>query len=804
MNKRIGVYICHCGGNISEVVDVKEVASFAEKQPDVVVSKDYTHMCSDVGQKMIIDDVNEHKLDRVVISACSPQFQGMTFMRTAEGAGLSPYVMEMANIREQCAWPHFYSPMEATQKAKDLTAMAIAKARLDESLKKIMMPIGKRVLIIGGGIGGIQAALDLGDAGFDVYLVEKKPSIGGHMAQLSRTFPTEDCAACILSPKMADVPANPNINLLTYSEVKNITGYLGNYEVTIEKKPTYVDPSKCTCCDKCTDVCPVFVPNEYNEGLTSRKAIYLANPIAVPHTYVLDDKACLGLFPLACSKCYDVCEPGAIDYDQKPEEKKITADTIIVSTGYDIFDATQKAVYGYGKYENVFTALEMERMIVYATEGNPLKDFGRRIAFIQCVGSRDEQVGNEHCSRICCMYATKLASLLKRSNPRRDIYIFYTDLRAYGKGFEEYYKRAQQMGVKYIRGRVAEIIEDPKTKKLTLKAEDTLARRILEWEFDTVVLSVGMRPSKDTQEIADMLKLVKSSDGFLQEAHPKFRPIDTFVDGVFLAGTVQGPKDIPDTVAHASGSSSRAIRLMNKGEYALDPILAFVHEDLCDGCKLCIEHCPMNAITVVSGLARINEALCKGCGSCINGCPRNALDLHVYTDAQLLAEIKSGLESKKKDEIRFLIFADDMTAYKLSDNVGTAKMLYSSNSRIARVPSSSRITPRLMLQAFALGADGLFLAESEEKSSPYPHVISVIESNISQVRSVLKEEGIEGERIKFTQFVTVMLTGFVNNTNGLANFLKEVGPIPEEKRKAIGEKMSVDKVMAAAGNNRGN
>jgi len=793
---RIGVYVCHCGGNISEVVDVKKVAAFAEKQPDVVLVRDHEHMCSEVGQKLVIDDIKEHKLDKVVIAACSPQFQGSTFKATLEKAGLSPYVLEMSNIREQCAWPHFDFPEEATEKAKELTSIAIAKARLDEPLTKKTFPIGKRVLIIGGGIAGIQASLDLGDAGFDVYLVEKNPSIGGKMLQLSRTFPTEDCAACILSPKMADVPANPNIHLFTYSEIEDIKGYLGNFEVTVKKKPTYVDPAKCTCCDDCVDVCPVAVPNELDEGLSTRKAIYLASPIAVPHSYVLDDKACLGIFPLACGKCQEVCDPGAINFDVYPEEIKFTVDTIIVATGYDIFDATQKKVYGFGRYENVITALDMERMIVYASEGNPMRPMGKRIAFIQCVGSRDEQVGNEYCSRICCMYATKLSQLLKRSDPTRDIYVFYTDLRAYGKGFEEYYKRAQGDGVKFIRGRPAELIEDSQTNEITLRVEDTLTRNIIEAEFNLVVLSVGLRPNRGTEKIADFLRLAKSPDGFLQEAHPKFRPVDTLTDGVFVAGTVQGPKDIPDTVAQASAASSRAIRLMNRGEYDVDPVMAFVHTYVCDGCGLCIEQCPTNAISLTSRdensdkslypkVAKINEALCKGCGSCIASCPKYALDLHCYTNEQMLAQIKAALADKKDGEVRILVFADDMACYRLADNVGTAKMSYSLDSRIIRVPSGSRISPKLMLQAFSLGADGILLGESEEKSSPYPNSIATIKSNISKVKDILEKEKINGNRVRFVQFVTVMLSGFVNNINSLSDFVRKLGPIPSEGLKRL-------------------
>jgi len=778
---RTGVYVCHCGGNISETVDVDDVASFAEKQSDVVLVRDYSHMCSEVGQKMVMEDIVDNGLDRVVIAACSPQFHEKTFMSAVEKADLSPYVLEIANIREQCAWPHFDLPSVATQKAKDLVGMAIGKARLDEALAKKTMSIGKRVLVIGGGIAGIQASLDLGDAGFEVVLVEKEPTIGGKMAQLSRTFPTEDCAACILSPKMADVPSNPNIELLTFTEIEDITGYLGNYEVTVVRKPTYVDLAKCTACDKCTEVCPVTVPNEYEEGLTSRKAIYLPSPIAVPHSYILDSQACLGLFPLACERCYEACEPGAINYDEKPQRRTFTVDTIIVATGYDVFDAREKKVYGIGHSPNVITALDMERMIVHASEGQPIRPMGKRIAFIQCVGSRDEQVGNEYCSRICCMYATKLSQLLKRSDPTRDVYVFYTDLRAYGKGFEEYYKRAQNTGVKFVRGRVAEVTGNSNNQKVTLKAEDTLTRQIIEAEFDLVVLSVGLCPSEGSKRIAGILKLGESPDGFLQEAHPKFRPVDTLKDGVFICGCAQGPKDIPDTVAQASAASSRATRLMNKGEYDIAPVIAFVHEDMCDGCGECIEHCPTGAL-IPSQIVSVNEAVCSGCGSCIASCPRDALDLHCYTNDQLLEQIRAALASKEDGDVRILVFADDITTYRLADNVGTGKLAYSPDTRIIRVPSGSRVTPKLMLKAFEMGADGIFIGESEEKSSPYPHSVAAIKDNVAAVRAALKERNIEPDRVRYFEFVTVMLGAFVKQMNNHADFARRSGPIKREER----------------------
>ena len=782
---KIGVYVCHCGGNISEVVDVEKVAKAVGEQGDVVISRDYGHMCSDMGQKLIADDIREHGLDRVVVAACSPQFQGGTFMRVLETSGLNPHMLEMANIREHCSWVHGDAPAEATAKATELTNMAVAKVALDEPLEKRTMPIGKRVLVIGGGIAGIQASLDLGDAGFEVHLVEKSASIGGNMAKLSRTFPTEDCSACILSPKMADVPANPNIELMTHSEVTAVDGHLGSFEVTVTKKARYVDPEKCTACGLCEEKCPVSVPDEYEEGLLQRKAIHTPFGFAVPNKNLIDDSVCLRLTKGGdvCGLCQKACPHDAIDFEDEPETVSFTVDTIIVATGYDTFDASKKSVYGYGRFENVITGMQMERMIVHGAEGSPIRPIKGRIAFIQCVGSRDEQVGNEYCSRVCCMYASKLSQLLKRSDPSRDVYVFYTDLRSFGKGFEEYYKRGQEAGVKFVRGRPAEFLENPETKKVIVKVEDTLSRQIIASEFDLVVLSVGMTPNAGTDSIAEMLRLTKSPDGFIQEAHPKFRPVDTLTEGVFLAGTVQGPKDIPDTVAAASAASARAIRLMNQGEYTLDPVVAFVHEEACDGCGLCVPACLVDAISLEGGVAKISESSCTGCGVCLSACPTEAVDLKGYTNAQLLGEVRAALAGS--DGTTVIVFADDMTAYRLADNVGTARISYAPNSRVVRVPSGGRVTPRLMLEALSLGAGGVLIGESEEKSSPYIGSAAAMKENVAAVKSALEAEGIEPERVLGIEFVTVMLAKFAGSVSGMAELAGKLGPVPESKRQAL-------------------
>jgi len=438
----------------------------------------------------------------------------------------------------------------------------------------------------------------------------------------------------------------------------------------------------CSTCGACVSVCPTDaikvsffsdkkitpILSEFDEGLKTRPAIYFTSPIAVPNKPVIDEKNCMYYNnDGACQVCDKVCEPDAIRYDEKEREVEVEVDTIIVATGYDTFDATKKKAYGYGRYENVVTGLQMERIISCDAEGKPIRDVGERIAFIQCVGSRDEQVGNEYCSRICCMYATKLSQLLKRADTSRDVYVFYTDLRSFGKGFEEYYKRAQDVGVKFVRGRPAELIEDPHTKKITLKVEDTLSRQMLESEFDLVVLSTGVVPSEGTESIAHILRLNKSPDGFLREAHPKFKPVDTLLEGVFVAGAVQGPKDIPDAVAQASAAASRAIRLMNQGSFEAEPITATIDEGLCGACGTCVSVCPYDAIKLVEKegkrVAECNEVLCKGCGSCAGACPTGAsqqkhfktnmiramLNAALGVDAALGVETTSGVDTTAKE-----------------------------------------------------------------------------------------------------------------------------------------------------------
>lgn len=654
---KIGVYVCHCGINIAKTVSVDSVTEFASGLPNVVVARNYSYMCSDPGQLLIREDIKNLGLNRIVVASCSPRMHEPTFRKALAEAGLNPYYLEMANIREQCSWVH-ENVEEATAKAKKLVAAAVAKARYLEPLEEKEVEVEPATLIIGGGIAGIQAALDIANAGFKVYLVEKTPSIGGNMARLDKTFPTLDCSACILTPKMVDVAGHPNIELMTYSQVEEITGYVGNFSVKVRKKARYVDFDKCTGCGICAQECRLAgrIPSEFDVGMGKRAAIYLPFPQAVPAKYTIDPERCLFLTRGKCGKspkCVDACTAGAINFEQKDQLVEFKVGSIIVATGYDIFDPAKKPEYGYNDYPNVLTALELERLVSASgpTGGKIVLGEGedafipKEIAFIQCVGSRDKSVGNEYCSRVCCMYTAKLAHLVKEKIPEANVRVYYMDVRAFGKGFEEFYDRVRREGIRYIRGNPSEVFK--RGDKLVVKAEDTLTATPLEDEVDLVVLSVGLEPRKDAREIIDLLRLSQSADRFYLEAHPKLAPVDTATDGVFLAGCAQGPKDIPDTVAQAKGAASSALILLSRGKVKVEAQISFVNENTCRGCAYCVEICPYSAIEMVTvnrmgyqvQVARVNEALCKGCGACVAGCFSGSIQQKSFMDRQILPQL---------------------------------------------------------------------------------------------------------------------------------------------------------------------
>ncbi|MEO0294894.1 MAG: CoB--CoM heterodisulfide reductase iron-sulfur subunit A family protein [candidate division WOR-3 bacterium] len=652
---RIGVYICHCGTNIAGKVKIEEVVKYAQNLPNVIVARDYKYMCSDPGQDLIKKDIKELKLNRIVVASCSPHLHEHTFRKAAEEAGLNPFYFQMANIREHVSWVTKDSK-EATEKAKAMVRAAVYRVVFHEALEKKKEKINPDVLIIGGGIAGITAALTIADAGKKVYLVEREPSIGGHMAKFDKTFPTLDCASCILTPKMTAVKDHPNIELFTYSEVESVDGYVGNFKVKIRKKPRYVDIEKCVGCYECIKNCVYKegkFPNEFDEGLSKRKPIYIPFPQAVPLAAIIDPATCIQFLSGKCKKaCQEACERGAIDFNMREEIIEVEVGAIIVATGFKIFDPSQIPQYGYGRYPNVYTSLEVERLVNSSgpTGGEIILRDGRTpksVGIVHCVGSRDKNY-NIWCSRVCCMYSLKLAHLIKERTGA-EVYNFYIDMRTPGKGYEEFYLKLMEEGVHFIRGKVAEVtdwaITPEEEGKLIIRVEDTLIGVVRRIPVDMVILSVGLTPQPDADEVRRLLNISCSKEGWFLERHPKLAPVSTFTDGVFIAGACQGPKDIPDTVAQAEAAAAEALALIDKSEITLEPNTAFIDEEKCSGCHVCIALCPYSAISFneEKKIAHINEALCKGCGVCVAACPSKAAQQRLFLDEQIYAEIEGAL-----------------------------------------------------------------------------------------------------------------------------------------------------------------
>jgi heterodisulfide reductase subunit A len=661
-NIRIGFYVCHCGSNIAAMVDCPAVAKYVETLPHVVLSRDYKYMCSDPGQELIQKDIAEHKLTRVVVASCSPLLHEHTFRGAVEAGGLNPFFFHMVNIREHDSWVHT-DKAEATTKAKELAHAAIMRVAMHKALEVKRVPVHPDALVIGGGIAGIHAAMTLANAGKKVFLVEREPSIGGHMAKFDKTFPTLDCAACILTPKMSEAGSHPNITLLSYSEVTKLDGYVGNYTVTVKRKPRYIIEDKCTGCQECVANCvykEAKFPDEFNEGLGKRKPVYIPFPQATPQVVVIDPKTCLnfrnGELTGKCKKsCVTACgEKQAIDFNQKETFLELKVGTVIVTTGFKAFDAKRMPQYGYGKFPNVFTALEIERLVNSSgpTGGHVVLRDGKTepksIGIIHCVGSRDKKT-NRWCSRVCCMYSLKLAHLLKE-HTGAEIYNFYIDMRTPGKGYEEFYDKLLEEGVHFIRGRVGEVTdwamskEEMEKGKLVIRVEDTLAGYVRRIPFDMVVLATGLEPQEDAQSIRRMLNMSCGTEGFFLERHPKLAPVSTFTEGIFLAGCCQGPRDIPDSVAQA-GAAAEALVLIDKGYIEQEPNTAYILDDECCGCKSCIPLCPYTAITfdAAKKKAVINEALCKGCGTCVAGCPSGSIVQNLFDDEEIFSEIEGVL-----------------------------------------------------------------------------------------------------------------------------------------------------------------
>jgi heterodisulfide reductase subunit A len=701
---RIGVFPCRCGKNIGAVVDIDAVAEYAKTLPGVVHVQVNVYTCADPGQREIQEAIAEHALNRVVVASCSPTMHEDTFRKTVKAAGLNPYLCVMANIREHVSWVHQHDHAAATQKAKDLVAMSVAKASTLEAQPELDVPVTQAALVVGAGVAGMQASLDLAEAGFKVHLIEKEATIGGIMAILDKVFPQNDCSICILGPKMVDVAKHPNINLITMAEVETVSGYVGNFEIRVKQRARYVDIDTCTSCGDCVEVCPIDVPSRTDQNLTWQKAIQIPFPQAVPSSYFIDPEACLGMDLIRCGKCIDRCEQKAIVPSDREKYFDLDVGVIILATGFKPADPSNVPRLGWGRYPNVITSLEFERFINAAgpTEGSLVRPSDlvkpKSVAIAQCVGSRN--IGTRSgCSNFCCAESVKCALLIKEHYPDTEVSIYYQDLRMHGKYFEDQYQKAREEGVKFIRGRVGEIQQYPKTKNLRVSVEDTTHNKLLMEDYDMVILSMGAEGKAGNFP----LPISCTSDSFYIESHPKLRPVDTSSAGVFICGGAESPKDIRDSVIQASAAAGRAAIILHKGRFPIEALSAKIKQDICSRCGTCVTRCPYGAISQDgTGKFTVMGALCQACGTCAGDCPQDAIYMPNFTSEQIEAQIEIALQEDPENKI--IAFACAFCSYRGSDLAGISRMRYPTNARVIRAMCSGRYSTKFAQKAFDLGA----------------------------------------------------------------------------------------------------
>jgi heterodisulfide reductase subunit A len=804
---RIGVFVCYCGLNIAGTVDVEAVAEYARKLENVVYVKTNRYTCADPGQEEIRKGIREHRLNRVVVAACSPRMHEPTFRRTVSESGLNPFLYEMANIREFSSWCHQGTPKEATEKAEELVKMAVAKVRLLEPLDVIEVPVTNKAMVVGAGVAGASAAVDLAEMGYQVYLVDRAESIGGHMAQLGKTFPVFECSNCpqqihcprfsCVATRIGAAAVHPNVKLLAYSEVKQVEGVIGSYKAMVLRKPRFVDETKCVSCGKCAEVCPVDVPNKFEGGVRNRKAIYTLFPNATPNTYTIDRENCLHFKDRSCDLCKKACPEGAVDFEQQPTEERVEVGCLIVATGYDIYEPSDLAAYGFGKYKNVVTALQLERIVDSGTQvlGSLWKPSDGKMpesmTYIQCVGSRDINKF-EYCSGFCCMLTLKSAVFLKEKyGDKLRINVIYADMRANGKGYEELFQKAQKIGINFIRTKLIDrnVTESQGSKKLVVQAEKENGEKVTV-ESDMVVLATAAIPSQGAEEVARIFNISRGGDGFFMESHPKLKPIDTPADGVFVAGGCQAPKDVPYSVSQGMGTAARAATILSQPKWKIQPIVAIVNPAKCRNtkvkCGICAKACPYGAIRAPEGqVAEAVSAMCHGCGTCVAECPADAITQKHFTDVQIVSQIRAALETNPEEKI--LAFLCNWCSYAGADLAGTSRFEYPPTIRPIRVMCSGRVDRDFVLEAFRLGAGMVLVGACH---LPYDcHYISgnyKMKARMDALAPMLNKLGMSKERLRVEYVSAAEGIKFAEIVKDITEQMKTLG---SEKIKAENAKL---------------
>ena len=795
---KVGVFLSDCGKQLSKILNFDALTDYVKHVPGVTLIGRSSEFRRGKGLQTIVDAIKDGKVNRIVVAENLPKLSEVEIAQAVEDAGLNPYLVEVVDLKDHCAWPHRDTPSEATEKAKAMLLAAIERAKLLEPIEKLEFPALKSTLVIGGGIAGIQAAIDLADLEFEVHIVEKEPFLGGLAARAGRFFPTDDCAICIQSPA-SDVKTIthtsrkcvyrsgfseiPKLDVHTNSKVVEVEGVPGNYKVRIEKRPRYVDETKCVGCDLCTTVCPVEVPDQFNAGLKTRKAIYINIPSVYPPAYVIDGEVCKFH---ECAKCVEVCPTDAIDLDQKSEQKTLNVGAIIVATGFQEFDSNVIKEYHY-EDENVITNLEITRMIdgFGPTGGKIVRPADRKpakkIVFVQCVGSRDKR-WNEYCSGICCMISLKHATLIKSVNPDADVTICYIDIRTTGKEHEYYYERAREMGIKFIKGRPTEISRDEETGRLIVDVEDALLKRILELEADLVVLAPAMVPAEGTKELAEILGIDLDKDGFFKEYNAKLRPTETKLRGVYLCGGTTFPKDAPTASLHAHSAAMRTVKFLSKGKLVKDQRTAVVNEEYCGDCEFCPVTCPYDAISLEETtdghfVARVSDLLCEGCGICVGTCPVGAIELRHFKPDQMKAQMKGLMSINGTLKPLVLALCCSECGGTTVDSSGMAMMKYPANVRVMKVPCTGILQVHHFFHAFKSGAQGVMVVGCKSDGCHYEVGVQKAEKKVELAKILLKEYGIEPERLEMFNMVYIEGDKFAEAAQKMTERLERLEPL---------------------------
>ncbi len=796
---KVGVFLSDCGKQLSQILDFEALITHMRKVSGVVLVERNSEFWRGEGLRTIVDAVKNKKINRAVVAESLPKLSEVNIVQAVEEAGLNSYLVEVIDLKDHCAWPHRETPKEATEKAKAMLLAATERAKLLEPIEKLEFPAIKSALVIGGGMAGMQTAVDLADLGFRVNIVEKTPFLGGLAARAGRFFPTDDCAICIQSPA-SDVKTIthtsrkcvyrsgfseiPNMNVLTNSKVVGVEGGPGNYKVTLEKKPRYVDELKCVACDLCTTVCPVQVPEEYNAKLKTRKAIYMRIPNIYPPVYVIDESVCKFH---DCAKCFEICPTKAINLDEESKQITLNVGSIIVATGFQEWDSRIIKEYHYDDYPDVITNLELARMIdgfgptggviIRPSDRKPAK----KIVMIQCVGSRDRR-WNSYCSSICCMISLKHASLIKTTYPDTDVTICYIDIRTTGREHEDYYERAREMGVKFVKGRPSEISRNPETGKLTVDVEDELLKRLLELETDLVVLAPAMVPAEGTKELAELLGLELDEDGFFKEYNAKLRPTETKMRGVYLCGGATYPKDVPTTSLHAHSAAVKSAKFLTTGKIIKDQRTAEIKEDYCGDCEFCPVTCPYGAISLVPKtgehfVAQVSDLLCEGCGVCVGTCPLNAIELRHSRPNQMLAQMKALMSVNETSKPLVLAICCSECGHTAVDSSGMAMIQYPANVRVMKVPCTGILQVHQFLDAFKAGAQGLMVVGCKSDGCHYEVGSQKAEKKVELARTLLKEYGIEPERLEMFNMVFIEGDQFAEAAHMMTERVKNLGSL---------------------------